>query len=158
MAHSERLRKTPLIDAIWRLALRVGFPMARVWWHIRRAHHEGALVAIYVRQELLLVKSSYRSEWSLPGGSLQPGEAPDAGAQRELAEEIGLAPHLLQAMGSVTGHWDGRIDRVHFFELRLEYLPELRLDNREIIATRLVSPEELESIALTGPVAAYIDR
>jgi hypothetical protein len=33
---------------------------------------------------------------------------------------------------------------VHFFELRLEQLPELRLDNREII--------ELRGTALTGPV------
>jgi hypothetical protein len=47
---------------------------------------------------------------------------------------------------------------VHFFELHLDYLPELRLDNREIIAARLVSPEELHGIALTGAVVAYLSR
>ena len=52
--------------------------------------------------------------------------------------------------------WDGRPDRVHFFELRLDQLPELRLDNREIVAARLVSPEELPGMALTGPVTAYL--
>jgi 8-oxo-dGTP diphosphatase len=41
--------------------------------------------------------------------------------------------------------------------LRLDQLPELRLDNREIVAARLVSPEELPGMALTGPVAAYLD-
>jgi 8-oxo-dGTP diphosphatase len=56
------------------------------------------------------------------------------------------------------GIWDGRIDRVHFFELRLEQLPELRLDNREIIGARLVPAAELRGMALTGPVTAYLGR
>ena len=60
--------------------------------------------------------------------------------------------------GIDSGIWDGRIDRVHFFELRLEQLPELRLDNREIIGARLVLPDELRGMALTGPVTAYLDR
>jgi 8-oxo-dGTP diphosphatase len=47
---------------------------------------------------------------------------------------------------------------VHFFELRLEQLPELRLDNREIIGARLVAAAELRDMALTGPVIAYLGR
>ena len=44
---------------------------------------------------------------------------------------------------------------MHFFELRLEQLPELRLDNREIIGARLVPAAELRGTALTEPVTAY---
>jgi 8-oxo-dGTP diphosphatase len=47
---------------------------------------------------------------------------------------------------------------MHFFELRLEQLPELRLDNREIIGARLVAAAELRGMALTGPVTAYLCR
>jgi 8-oxo-dGTP diphosphatase len=47
---------------------------------------------------------------------------------------------------------------VHFFELRLDRLPKLQLDNREIIGARLVSIEELRGIAVTGPVAVYLGR
>ncbi|HEX7909608.1 MAG TPA: NUDIX hydrolase [Paraburkholderia sp.] len=147
-----------LIDSVWRMALRLGFPLARAWWHIRRPRHEGALVAIYVGQALLLVKSSYRAEWNFPGGSVHPGEAPDAAAQREMEEEIGLPSYTLLPAGSVYGTWDGRRDRVHFFELHLDSIPELRLDNREIVATHLASPEELQSIALTGAVTAYLRK
>lgn len=39
---------------------------------------------------------------------------------------------------------------MHFFELRLDRLPELQLDNREIIGARLISPSELRGMALTG--------
>ena len=146
------------INGLWRMMLRLGFPLARAWWHVRRPRHEGALVAIYVGQALLLVKSSYRAEWSFPGGGIRPGETPDAAAQREMEEEIGLSSYPLLPAGSVCGIWDGREDHVHFFELHLDCLPELRLDNREIVAARLVSPEELHGIALTEAVAAYLSR
>jgi 8-oxo-dGTP diphosphatase len=130
-----------------------------VWWHIRRPSHEGALVAIYVGQALLLVKTSYRTEWGFPGGGMDAGETPEAAARRELDEEIGFvsAPPLLP-VETVCGTWDGRDDRVNFFELHLDRLPELRLDNREIVAVRLASPEELPHIALTAPVAIYVAR
>jgi 8-oxo-dGTP pyrophosphatase MutT (NUDIX family) len=106
----------------------------------------------------LLVKSSYRAEWSFPGGGIEPGETPDAAAQREMDEEIGLSSYSLLPAGSVRGIWDGRRDHVHFFELHLDCLPELRLDNREIVAARLASPEELHGIALTQAVAAYLGK
>ena len=79
-------------------------------------------------------------------------------ARRELAEEIGLAAHRLLPAGTDQDIWDGRMDRVHFFELWLEQLPELRLDNREIVGARLVQAAELRGMALTGPVIAYLSR
>ncbi|MFP3550669.1 NUDIX hydrolase [Paraburkholderia sp. SIMBA_049] len=151
-----RVRSAMFIDFVWRMVLRLGYRCARVWWHLRRPPHEGALVAIYVGQALLLVKASYRAEWNFPGGSLQPGETPDAAARREMEEEIGLSSHALRPAGSVCGNWEGRRDRVHFFELHLDRMPELRLDNREIVAARLASPEELHGVALTGAVVAYL--
>jgi hypothetical protein len=54
--------------------------------------------------------------------------------------------------------WDGRRDRVHFFERRLAELPKLQLNNREIVAARLASPGELHGMMLTGPAAAYVRR
>ena len=86
------------------------------------------------------------------------GQTPEMAARRELADEIGLAGYRLLPAGTDQGIWDGRMDRVHFFELRLEQLPELRLDNREIIGARLVPAAELRGMALTGPVIAYLGR
>jgi len=158
MPRLEPVRPARLIDAVWRRVLRLGFRLARAWWYLRRPRHEGALVAIYVGRALLLVKSSYRAEWNFPGGSVRPGETPDAAARREMDEEIGLSSCPLLPAGSACGIWDGRRDRVHFFELHLDCLPELRLDNREVIAVHLASPEELQGIALTAAVTAYLGR
>jgi 8-oxo-dGTP diphosphatase len=157
MSDLGRTRPCTLLDAAWQVAFRIGFPLARVWWQMRRQRHEGALVAIYVDHALLLVRPSYRLAWTFPGGGVERGETPEAAARRELAEEIGFPPCELLAVGSACGTWDGRKDKVHFFELRLDRLPRLQLDNREIVAAQLVRPRELRDMALTGPVAAYLD-
>jgi 8-oxo-dGTP diphosphatase len=147
-----------LLDLAWRTAFRVGYPLARAWWWLTRPQYEGAVVAVYVGPQLLLVHASYQAGWQLPGGGVRRGETPDDAARRELAEEIGLATSVLFPAGVACGNWDGRRDRVHFFELQLVELPKLQLDNREIIASRLASPSDLHSMVLTGPVTAYLGR
>ena len=97
------------------------------------------------------------NQWNFPGGGLQAGEAPEAAARRELLEEIGLTAEVLQPAGVTSGIYDCRPDRVHFFELRLDSLPELRLDNREVVAARLFSPEDLPGVGLTMPVRQYLE-
>ncbi len=139
------------------MVFRLGFPMARIWWRLRRVPHVGALVAIHVGQSLLLLRSSYRSAWNFPGGGVRQGETPEVSARRELAEEIGLVVDVpLQLVGEVGGVWDGRIDRVFLFMLRFDRLPTLRLDNREIIDARLVPIDDLYKVSLTAPVQAYV--
>jgi 8-oxo-dGTP pyrophosphatase MutT (NUDIX family) len=39
---------------------------------------------------VLLVKPIYKRGWDLPGGYVEPGEAPKRAATREVAEELGL--------------------------------------------------------------------
>src|SRR5438270_6210151 len=91
------------IDLCHRTVFRAGFPLARMWWKLTRPRHQGAMVAVYVGSALLLVRSSYRTEWHLPGGGVQRNETPDAAARRELAEEIGLTATALFPAGSASG-------------------------------------------------------
>jgi 8-oxo-dGTP pyrophosphatase MutT (NUDIX family) len=159
MPDREPARSATWFDMAWQTAFRLGFPLARLWWRLRRRSHAGALVAIHVGQALLLVRSSYRITWNFPGGGIRRGETSEAAARRELSEEIGLTPDAaLLPAGDAGGIWDGRQDRVHFFELWLERLPALQLDHREIVAAQLFSPGELRGVAVTGPVAAYLER
>jgi len=158
MSRASPAKPSAFADAIWRSMYRVGFPLARIWWRLRGQRHEGALVAVHIDKSLLLVRSSYRTAWNFPGGSIRRDETPEAAARRELAEEIGLVTQAaLSPAGQACGLWDGRRDRVHFFVLRLDALPPLRLDNREIVGARLVPLNKARTLSLTEPVRAYIE-
>lgn len=48
---------------------------------------------------VLLVRHSYMTGWSLPGGGVDRGEPPDAAVLRELGEEIGLEGGVVEFIG-----------------------------------------------------------
>ena len=48
MPDLEHARPSTIRDAAWQTAYRLGFPLARIWWRLRRQRHEGALVAVHV--------------------------------------------------------------------------------------------------------------
>jgi 8-oxo-dGTP diphosphatase len=107
MSDLGQARPSTILDAAWRTAYRLGFPLARIWWRMRRREHEGALVAVHVGGKLLVLRSSYGREWNLPGGSVRRGETPEEAARRELFEEIGLAADRLSPSGAIGGFCDG---------------------------------------------------
>jgi 8-oxo-dGTP pyrophosphatase MutT (NUDIX family) len=45
---------------------------------------------------------THTGEVSFPGGRLDPGESPEAGARREAAEEVGLDPAAAEVIGRLT--------------------------------------------------------
>jgi 8-oxo-dGTP diphosphatase len=63
-------------------------------------------------EELLLVRTSYRSGWGFPGGLLNRGEEPAAGALRELQEETGLPAELVGEPAVVVDVDSRRVDVV----------------------------------------------
>jgi hypothetical protein len=79
-----------LVDLSWRTAFRLGFPLARLWWRMTAPRHEGVLVAAYIGPALLLVRSSYRRGWHLPGGGVRRGEMPETAARRSWPRKSGF--------------------------------------------------------------------
>lgn len=147
-----------LLDASYRLAFRVGYRVMRLWWFLRRPDHRGALVAVWHEGRVLMLRPSYRRTLDFPGGGLDAGEAPRAGACRELAEEVGLdiAPDALQLAHEMTALWDWRHDHVAIFELRLAARPLLRPDGREIVAAEFMAPTTVLAGEISPFVRAYL--
>jgi 8-oxo-dGTP pyrophosphatase MutT (NUDIX family) len=68
-------------------------------WYASLATSYGSAAALITDRDspaasVLLVKPNYRDHWNLPGGMLEDGEPPHAGARREVEEELGLAIDL----------------------------------------------------------------
>jgi 8-oxo-dGTP pyrophosphatase MutT (NUDIX family) len=139
-------------DWLYQAVYRYGFRAARLWWGLTRPRHSGALVMLWCKGRVLLVRTSYQSVWMAPGGGVEPGERPLDAAVRELSEELGLrlgAEELRLAL--VVEHvWNNRHDRVHLFEAQLPEWPTITVDNREVSAARFVSLAEAQSLDM-GP-------
>ncbi len=64
----------------------------------RSDHVFVVIVAFDEDGRLVLCRHRDRSTWETPGGHIEPGESPEAAAERELFEETGIAPRELFAM------------------------------------------------------------
>lgn len=79
-------------------ALRRAYDVYRWRWRILRPLTLGVRMLLVADGQVVLVKHTYQDGWHLPGGALNRGEMPQAGAVREAREEAGavvLEPPLL---------------------------------------------------------------
>lgn len=99
---------------------------------------EVASVAVMNGDFLLMGKRRDNGKWTLPGGHLNPGEAPHAGGLRELFEETGIQAHQLSTLGErgvVTD--DGRFVMVYAYYYPVESKVTAKFDpDREFVLFR----------------------
>ena len=147
-----------LTDASYRLGYRAAFAALRVWWWLRRPTATGAAVALWSGDRLLLVRTSYRRGWELPGGGLRAGESPLAAALREAREEVGIAlePERLKPSLVIDNYYEHRHDRVHLYETELGPAVAPTVDRREIVAARYFDCRERPRVPLTPLVRRYL--
>lgn len=115
------------------------------------------ICAVTREKQIILVKQPrvgmMQSTLELPGGNMDPGEAPEIAAARELEEETGYRATRLLSLGVVSPNPAIMNNRLHMY-LGLDCeLPASRAhfpDQMERIDLKLVSPEELESLIESG--------
>jgi 8-oxo-dGTP diphosphatase len=153
-------RIASVADRLFQLAYAVAYRMLRVWWFVRRPKHRGALVALWHDGELLMVRSSYRPRWDLPGGGVRRGENVRDAAVREMREEVGLAIDVADLHPALSGEafWEHRHDLVTIFEVALWERPTPRVDNREIIEARFRAPATVGDEEVAPHIARYLAR
>jgi 8-oxo-dGTP diphosphatase len=149
-----------MIDRLWQLAYATAYRLLLLWWRVHGPRHRGALVAVWHDGEILVLRSSYRRGWSLPGGGIARGESVRDAAARELREEIGLivAPEALHEAQAIELVWEHRSDHTTIFELTLEERPALHLDNREIVGAAFRAPDTIAIDEVAPHVALYLAR
>jgi 8-oxo-dGTP pyrophosphatase MutT (NUDIX family) len=110
---------------------------------------EIALVTAYNAEgQLLFGKRRDTGNWTLPGGHLEEGEEPRAGAARELLEETGLTPKSLSFLKSYTtsaGH------NIHAFSAYVVGTPHSKNDPDDEV-------EEWKFFDVTEGLPPKVDR
>ena len=66
--------------------------------------------------EILLVKHTYRGNWSLPGGYIKTGEHPKEGIEREIKEETGFIVSADRRLKLRTDRDTARLDITYIGE------------------------------------------
>ncbi|MDB5510746.1 MAG: hydrolase [Enterovirga sp.] len=150
-------RRPSVADLFMQRAYWLAFRAAMVWWFVSRPRQNGALVVIWWNGRALLIRNSYHSLWSLPGGSIRPGESPAEAACREAGEEIGVAVPVAKVVPAldVEHRFRFRRDRVRIFAWRCAAEPEILIDRREVVEARWVEPAEARQLRLIPHLADY---
>jgi 8-oxo-dGTP diphosphatase len=128
------------------------------WRLVVRPHTHGALVAIWYKDQVLLVETSYRQNWGLPGGGIAGGETVRQAAVRELAEELGLVvqPEELLNPWTISERGLGGLNTVTIYELEARELPKLVIDGLEIVACHWFRLNEALDLKLSAHVHVYL--
>jgi ADP-ribose pyrophosphatase YjhB (NUDIX family) len=148
------------IDRAFQLGYKVAYRLMRTAWRLTNPLTHGALVLIWSRGEVLLVRNSYVPYFSAPGGFVKSGEDARAAAQRELLEEVGLevAPDALQLALELTHPWEYKRDHVKIFELALDERPVVHVDHREVVEAVWVAPQEALRLNVFPPLKRVIQE
>lgn len=122
----------------------------RTWLASLDRRFSSAAVLIENEQgELLIVKSDYKDHWSLPGGIVDSGESPLKAAVREVEEEVGIKidAESLQLAMVASRHSDEFLTHqfVFFTQLENNVLSEIKLQESEIVSSKLISKSEVDS-------------
>lgn len=101
------------------------------------------------RDEVLLLQTTYKADWELPGGVVEPDETPRLGAAREVFEELGVelelgSPAVVDWMPPSLG-WSDALEFIYDAgRTEADSLTGFLLEPREISQAHWVAREELE--------------
>jgi 8-oxo-dGTP diphosphatase len=142
------------------LGYRLAYLGLRVWWFVRRPATHGTGVALWHEDKILLIRTSYRRCYALPGGFVRPGEPSEQAARREVLEEIGLdlSGRELRLAWSGTLSFESRQDTTDIWEIILESPPTWHITSYEIIWADWVHPSEALRLRLLPHLAMYLAR
>ena len=148
------------LDPLWRTAMRAAYRVQLAWWFVRRPVIQGAYVAVWHGERVLVIQNSYRRRLSFPAGGLARGESILDAAVRELHEEVGIRASADQlAYYDEIVHRSGYAeDHAHVFELHCAEPPEVSVDAREVVWAEFMTPADALARGVVGVVRRYLER
>jgi len=122
-----------------------------------RPHYYGAYVGVWWQGKILIIKNSYKKNYTVPCGVIGRKEKPIDAAVRELGEEVAIAlyPEQLRLAEQFTINQEFKHDHISFFEINLDQKPQFQVDNREVVHAQFMTVEEAGQLPLSPVVIHY---
>lgn len=115
----------------------------KMYWKIFRPITIGVKIICLNNEKVLLVKTSYSSNWQLPGGGIKKGETVFEAATRELKEECNIAELNLRLEGVYSNFFEGKNDHIVLFSLKLSINKLNFKKNHEVLECRFFELDKL---------------
>ena len=150
---------TSFVDAIYRLAYRMIYPVWQFYLRQFQVCTQGAQVAMWNNDRVLLIRNSYRKTYAFPGGYIRNGENTASAASRELREETGISVPTEQLRFSFAwSYTNGKhVGHDDIFECQLENRPVISIDNREVVEACFMTPDTALALPLESHVHHYLE-
>jgi ADP-ribose pyrophosphatase YjhB (NUDIX family) len=148
------------IDSLHRLAYRTAYPVWQFYLRQLRVRTQGAQVALWNNDHLLLIRNSYRDTYTFPGGYIRNDEHTATAASRELYEETGISVKTGQLRFSFACSYNNGKHEGHddIYECHLADRPALRIDNREVVDARFMTINTALALPLESHVYHYLKK
>ena len=147
-----------IFNKIAQIFYKLAYRAILIFWFFTRPTVYGVYVAVWHSGKLLVIKNSYKKRFTVPCGRIKRGENKAAAAVRELHEEvrITLDSDQLAFVGEYTGKFAYATDIGTFFEITLAELPQIQIDNREVVWSQFMSLDQVTSLNLNPTVKAWL--
>jgi len=149
-----------LRDKILQILYFILFRMMLCYWFVTRPQYYSVYIGVWHKNEILIIKNSYKSYYTVPCGGIKRKENTAVAAARELYEEVGIdiSPGQLAPAARFTIYHEFMYDNVTFFEIRYEHKPTYRIDNREVTWARFLTMTDAKKLRLSPVVKTYLEQ
>jgi len=150
MSVTSRPDNSSLLDRTCQIGYVVTYRCWQIFLRFSKIGTTGAQVLVTFDDQVLLIKTSYRPTYSLPGGYLGKLEDYASAACREVMEETGIVldRSQLNEMLLFEQTHSGRLTSNMIFTCNINPKPLLTMDKREVVFARFVPIQEALSMQL----------
>jgi len=138
----------------------IGYKLGLCFWRLFKPLSNGVYIAVWCKNKVLLIKNSYKNDFTLPSGGIKKGERLNIAAARELFEEVNIKvkPDELKFVGAYSNLYEYKRDTINLFEIRFKSEPAFQVDNREVIWAAFIDSADVMRFQLFPTVRTYLQN